>query len=263
MRAIVTLTTDFGYRDPWAGMMKGVMLSINADLVVVDLTHGVPPQDITSGALALADSVSFFPQGAIHVAVVDPGVGTARRPLAARIGAQYYVGPDNGLLTLWLERAEVEGLETQFVHLDRPQYWLPQVSHVFHGRDIFAPVAAHLAAGVPLEALGTPLTDVVRLDLPRPTRQGKTWRGQVIHIDHFGNLASNIREEHLQGETVVTVSLCGVNLSGMVRTFGERPPGELVALFGSTGNLIVSEVNGSAARRLDAPVGAALEVRIA
>ena len=218
---------------------------------------------MAEAALILLRSAPYFPPGTIHVAVVDPGVGTARRPLAARIGAQYYVGPDNGLLTLWLERAEAEGQETQFVHLDRPQYWLPQVSHVFHGRDIFAPVAAHLAAGVPLEALGTPLTDVVRLDLPRPTRQGKTWRGQVIHIDHFGNLASNIREEHLQGETVVTVSLCGVNLSGMVRTFGERPPGELVALFGSTGNLIVSEVNGSAARRLDAPVGAALEVRIA
>ncbi len=194
--------------------------------------------------------------------VVDPGVGTARRPLAAQLGGQFYVGPDNGTITLWLERLEMQGQQTAFYHLDCPEYWLPEVSHVFHGRDIFAPVAAHLASGILLKQLGSPVDQPVRLDLPRPQPTASGLRGEVIHIDHFGNLATNIRVEHLPPGKEVTVSLCGVIIPGMVDTFGERPPGALIALFGSTGNLIVSVVNGSAANQLRAQVGDIIDVNI-
>jgi S-adenosyl-L-methionine hydrolase (adenosine-forming) len=197
------------------------------------------------------------------VVVVDPGVGTTRRPMAAKIGTQYFVGPDNGIITLLLEHAEQQGWDCEFVHLDNPQFWLDKISYVFHGRDIFAPVAAHLARGVSLTALGTPFADPVREALPKPEQTQSGWRGEIIHIDHFGNLASNIRIEHLadalKQASKVSVSLAGVTINGMVNTFGERQPGDLVALFGSTGNLIVSVVNGSAAAKLGCQVGDEIE----
>jgi len=257
---IITLTTDFGLKDGNVGVMKGVIWSIALQAQIADLSHLIGPQNIPEAALILARSAPYFPDGTVHVVVVDPGVGTQRRPMAARLGGQYYVGPDNGTLTLWLERVENEALSVKFIHLDQPSYWLPSVSHVFHGRDIFAPVAAHLSAGVPLGALGTSFTDPVRLELPRPERTGSGWQGQVIHVDHFGNLSTNIRDEHLQAQQVATVRLGGVNIYGLVHTFGERPPGELVALFGSTGNLIISQVNGSAAAQLGVKVGDFVEV---
>ena len=203
--------------------------------------------------------------------VVDPGVGTSRRPLAARLGEQYFVGPDNGVVTQFLAWAERGGLVVAFVHLDRPQFWLPEVSDVFHGRDIFAPVAGRLAAGTDVATLGSPLPDPVRLVLPQPQHTPAGWQAEIIHIDHFGNLATNLRREHLAGapglslqgsEGRITVCLAGVTLEGLVRTFGDRPPGELVVLYGSTGNLIVCEVNGSAALRLGVQVGDPVEVLV-
>lgn len=259
---IVTLTTDFGLKDGNVGVMKGVILGIAPQAQIVDLSHLISPQNIAEAALILLRSAPYFPDGTIHVVVVDPGVGTTRRPLAAQVGNQYYVGPDNGSITLWLERAASLGLPQRFIHLDQPGYWLPEVSHVFHGRDIFATVAGHLAAGVPLAALGTPVEDPLRLALPQPQRIPGGWQAEVIHIDHFGNIASNLRSEHLAGQSVATVSLCGVNIHGMINTFGERPPGELVALFGSTGSLIVSVVNGNAAVQLNARIGDPVQVTI-
>ncbi len=141
------------------------------------------------------------------------------------------------------------------MHTDKPKYWLPEVSHVFHGRDIFAPVAAHLANGVPLQELGTPIDDPVLLSLPQPERTENGWRGELIHIDHFGNVSTNIRIEHLGKPAKLNTQLCETNIAGMVQTFGERPPGDLVALYGSTGNLIISVVNGNAAQRLGAKIG--------
>lgn len=257
---IITLMTDFGIKDGNVGVMKGVILGIAPQAQIVDISHLISPQNIGEAALILARSAPYFPSGTIHVAVIDPGVGTQRRPLAASLGEQFYVGPDNGTLTLLLEAAESKGETTSFVHLDRPQYWLPQVSHVFHGRDIFAPAAAHLAAGVPLQALGTPLDDPVRLFLPRPLRTKTGWRGEVIHIDHFGNISTNLRSEHLQDLSRASVHLRGTRVAQMVKTFGERPPGTLVALFGSTGSLIISVVNGSAAALLGVQIGDPVEV---
>ena len=262
--SLITLMTDFGLKDGNVGVMKGVILGIAPRAQIVDLSHFISPQNVREAALILSRSALYFPPETIHVVVVDPGVGTSRRPIAAQLGTQRFVGPDNGVITLLLEHAERLGWTVAFVHLDRPQFWLPEISHVFHGRDIFAPAAAHLANGAALSDLGTPVSDPLRLALPRPECTPTGWQGEIIHIDHFGNLASNILNEHLPGwldaAGKITVRLCGVEIRGLVKTFGERAQGELAALFGSTGNLIVSVVNGSAAEALGAKVGDRFEV---
>jgi len=258
--SFITLLTDFGIKDGNVGVMKGVIWNIAPHTQIADLSHTIEPQNVAEAALILNRSVPFFPAGTIHMVVVDPGVGTQRRPIAARLGAHFFVAPDNGVCTMVLERAQQEGGPVEIVHLNRPKYWLPQVSHVFHGRDIFAPVAAHLANGVPLVELGAHINDPVHLTLPRPHATSTGWEGEVIHIDHFGNIATNIRQENMGNPHDVVVRMGGAEIHGIVRTFGERPPGELVALYGSTGNLIVSVVNGSAAQRLGARVGDPIQV---
>jgi S-adenosyl-L-methionine hydrolase (adenosine-forming) len=258
----ISLMTDFGIKDGNVGVMKGVIWGICPSAQISDLSHMIAPQNIREAALILARSAPYFPPGSVHVIVVDPGVGTARRPIAARIGEQFFVCPDNGILTALLEKAETENQPVEIVHLTRPEYWLKKISHVFHGRDIFAPVAAHLASGIPLAQVGDPATDPVKLAIPRPEQTARGWKGEIIHIDHFGNLATNIREEHLREirpeRAIVTIGTA--RIEGMINTFGERPVGELVALLGSTGNLIISVVNGSAAARLEAKVGMEVEV---
>jgi len=261
--AIITLMTDFGIKDGNVGVMKGVIWGICPQAQISDLSHMIGAQNVREASLILARSAPYFPKGTIHVVVVDPGVGTARRPMAAQIGDWFYVGPDNGTLTLWLERAEKEGWPCAFVQLDRTEYWLPNVSYVFHGRDIFSPVAAHLASFVPLSNLGTQFTDPLRLQLPQPQRIENGWLGEVIHIDHFGNIASNIRVENLgdalRNKDRFMVRLNGIEIKGLVNTFGERAAGTVVALLGSTGNLIVSVVNGNAAVKLNVKIGDRIE----
>ena len=252
---VITLMTDFGIRDGNVGVMKGVIWEIAPGTSIADLSHNVTPQNVLEGAIILGRSAPYFPEGTIHVGVIDPGVGTHRRPIAARFGPQWFVGPDNGLCTVLLDWAEQNHYPIKIVHLDKPQYWLPKISKVFHGRDIFSPSAAHLAAGVPLEEMGAEIHDPIRLDLPKPKKVGSDWHGVIIHIDHFGNIATNIREEHLEDMGDVNVSLCGVKIEGLQQTFGDRDPGDLIALFGSTGNLIVSVVNGDAGTRLQAKRG--------
>lgn len=259
---VITLLTDFGLKDGNVGVMKGVIWSIAPWVDIADLSHQISPQNVPEAALILSRSAPYFPVGTVHVVVVDPGVGTARRPIAARLGEHYFVCPDNGVLTPLLERSEHDGLPAQLVHTNNSRYWLSEISHVFHGRDIFSPVGAHLASGVPLAELGTPIDDPVRLSLPQPQQTERGWRGELIHIDHFGNLSSNIRVEHLGTPEKVSIHVCGETITGMVNTFGERPPGALVALYGSTGSLIFSVVNGSAAQRLGAQIGDPVEVII-
>ena len=262
--AIISLMTDFGIKDGNVGVMKGVIWAISPEARISDLSHMIQPQNIREAALILARSVPYFPEKSVHLVVVDPGVGTARRPLAARIGTQYYVGPDNGTITMLLEKNEQAGGSAEFVHLNDPQYWLPEVSFVFHGRDIFAPVAAHLSIGVPLKSLGLPVDDPVRLELPRPEKTKQGWRGEAIHVDHFGNVASNIMQANLgdalKSKESIVVRVGGAQVKGLVNTFGEGAVGELVALMGSTGNLIVSVVNGSAVERLAVKPGDPFEV---
>ncbi len=264
---ILTLTTDFGMKDGNVGVMKGVIWGICPNAVIADLSHLISPQNIAEATLILYRSATYFPKDTVHVVVVDPGVGTTRRPLAARIGDWFYVGPDNGTITMLVQRARREGWLTEFFELNNPKYWLPSVSHVFHGRDVFAPSAAHLADGIPLEELGTRIEDPVLLDLPQPAREADGWRAEVIHIDHFGNIASNLRVEHLgsslEHKENFVVRLGMVEIRGLVDTFGQRPVGEVVALMGSTGNLIISVVNGSAVARLGSRIGDPIYVRTA
>lgn len=256
----ISLTTDFGIRDGNVGVMKGVIYRITPGVKIIDISHEIGPQNIFEAALILAGRAYYFPENTVHIVVVDPGVGTARRPIAAQIGPQRFVGPDNGVFTPLLMRAEQENWPVKIVHTDKPEYWLPEISNVFHGRDIFSPVGAHLAAGVPLEELGTPVNDPVRIRLPLPKRTAQGWVGEVIHIDHFGNVISNISLQDLAEMEDVNVTLCGATIEGLVRTFGERDPGTLVALFGSTGYLLVSVVNGSGAERLEPKIGDAVKV---
>ena len=259
----ITLMTDFGLKDGNVGVMKGVIWGICPEVRIADISHLIAAQNIPEAALILARSATYFPKGTIHVVVVDPGVGTQRRPMAAKIGDWFYVGPDNGTITMLMEQAVQEDWPHEFVVLDEPKYWLPKVSFVFHGRDVFSPAAAHLAAGIPLSSLGTKFTNPVLLSFPKPVRNEKGWRGEVIHVDHFGNVASNIRAENLgdalQTKERIIVRLREVEIRGLANTFGERPEGEIVALLGSTGNLIVSVVNGNASARLGVKVGDVLE----
>jgi S-adenosylmethionine hydrolase len=260
MSPIVTLTTDFGQSDYDAGVLSGVIWSIAPDVQIVDLSHEITRHNVLEASLLLDRCTPYFPRGTIHVGVVDPGVGTRRRPIAARLGDQLFVGPDNGLITLMQQRAISTGLPVEIVHLNRPGYWLAQVSYIFHGRDVFAAVGGHLAAGIPLQNLGDPLDDPVLLDLPEPVRTKDGWRGVVMQIDTFGNLSTNLCRTHLRDEVVLEVRLKKTRIQGLVKTFGEKKPGELGALFDSSGKLCVCVVNGSAAARLGSRVGDAVEV---
>jgi S-adenosylmethionine hydrolase len=252
---VITLTTDFGTKDGFVGVMKGVILGIAPEAKLVDISHEISPQNVREAAYTLARQVFYFPEGTIHVVVIDPGVGTDRRPIAAQIGDQYFVGPDNGVFSPLYEKAEEQGWPLKIVHTDNHKYWLDTISNVFHGRDIFSPVGAHLAAGVALEELGPEINDPVRFEVPKPQRTEKGWRGEVMHIDHFGNIASNIHRTHIGEAKVAKVKVNDVVLDGMVKTFGEAPVGELASLFSSINYVIVSEVNGNAAARLGTQVG--------
>ena len=255
---IITLLTDFGDKDGFTGMMKGVILSIAPDVHIVDLTHQVEPQAIRQGAFLLSQAVPFFPAGTIHLAVVDPGVGTDRRPMALRLGDQTFVGPDNGLFTLVIQNASAQGFPLQAVVLDRPEFWLPEVSNSFHGRDLFAPVAAHLAKGWRLSDVGSPLPEPVRLSFPLPQPVEDGWRGEIMTIDHFGNLITNLSPNHIPTGEGVCVTVGESVIRGIARTFGEHDPGELITMTDSSGYLSIAVVNGNAASRLNAHIGDAV-----
>jgi S-adenosylmethionine hydrolase len=260
MMSFITLLTDFGIRDGAVGLMKGVIWRIAPDAQIADLSHTIAPQNLQEASIVLRFAAPYFPEGTIHIVVVDPGVGTDRRSLAARFGPCFFVGPDNGVCTPLLERAEQAGEPVEIVSLDDPAYWLPTVSDVFHGRDVYSPVGAHLAAGVRLTQLGTPIDDPIRLTLAAPEPISNGIRGEIIFVDDFGNLQTNILRHHLAEWPRVKVRLGDTEIDGMVRTFGERPPGTLIALFGTEHDLYISVVNGNAQARLGGNVGDPVEV---
>ncbi len=235
MPPLVSLTTDFGGDSPYVAQMKGVLLRRLPDATLVDITHAVPSQDVMAAAISLADTLPWFPSQAVHIGVVDPGVGTDRRILAGRLRDGWFVGPDNGLFSL----SEIR----EAVSLQNPQYWQAKVSDTFHGRDIMAPVAAAIASGVPLQQLGPAVHDWAVLSLPEPRRQEEQLLGQVIHVDSFGNLITNLKETEITPDAHVTI---GGEAIPMVRCYGEASAGELVALIGSAGRLEIAVVNGSA-----------------
>ncbi|MCX7707763.1 MAG: SAM-dependent chlorinase/fluorinase [Anaerolineae bacterium] len=253
---IITLTTDFGLSDGYVGIMKGVILGIAADVQLVDISHDITPQDVRQGSFVLRNAVSYFPAGTVHLAVVDPGVGSSRRPLLVTTPRASFVGPDNGLFTFALEQPGAQAWV-----LDQPRYWLPAISRTFHGRDIFAPVVAHLARGVPPEELGSPVSDAVQLEPLLPERLGNHHIvGHVIHVDRFGNLITNVPASWLaDGDWACEIA--GRRIPRLSETYSAALPGELLALIGSSGMLEVAVRNGSAARLLEAGVGQAIHLR--
>lgn len=257
---VLSITTDFGLTNGFVGVMKGVIYAIAPDAKIVDISHLISAQNVLEGAYAMWRAVPFFPPGSVHVGVVDPGVGTQRRPIGARLGEQYFIAPDNGLLTPLILDAERDGLGMEFVHLDNPKFWLPKVSTTFHGRDIFAPTGAHLAAGVPLGELGTPILDPVRLELPRPEKAGTGWLAHVTIIDIFGNLTTDLPAEALAGRRDVLIRIHGHEITGIVSSYGHREAGDLVAVVDSEDYIEIAVVNGSAAKTLGARVGDLVEV---
>ena len=270
---IVVFTTDFGLSDAYAGVMKGVALGINPNLRLIDLTHQILPQNVAQGSFLLGINHLFFPDDAIHVAVVDPGVGTDRRPVLLTTPCGTFVSPDNGLLSGVVDRylesvPESTGpvalpSELSAVHLTNPAYWRHPVSHTFHGRDIFTPVAAHLSLGVAPRDMGEPIDHLYYLPLPQPVSQGDAITGQVIYQDVYGNLVTNIPADNLPDVELVDVRIKGRSIVGLSRTFNDsRHVGEdgLIALAGSHGYLEVALPNGSAADSLAGSEGETVTV---
>ncbi len=252
---VITLTTDFGTQDAYVGAMKGVILSITPDVHLVDVTHEIPPQDVWRGAYVMDTATRYFPPQSIHVGVVDPGVGTERYAIVVRTDRAYYVAPDNGLLTPVLQREHA----LEAVKLDNPTYWRHPVSRTFHGRDIFAPVAAYLARGVPLTALGSRIDPetLIRLSWPTPrVLEDGSIEGIVVHIDRFGNIVTNIPAHLLQsseGEWHFRVN--GRTLQGLKQAYGEVNVGQPLALIGSNDTVEFSLREGNAAQAWNVRVG--------
>ncbi len=259
----ITFTTDFGTKDGYDGVMKGVVHGIAPRAAIYDISHEISPQNIQEGGLILAQHAFYFPPGTVHIIVVDPGVGTERRAIAARVGDYFFVAPDNGVLSRVFARGEARGWGIEVVSADNPDYWLPEQSNTFHGRDIFSPVGAHLANGVPLEALGTPIDDPVRLLVPTARQEGDRIIGEVVHIDHFGNLATNIERGMLEGKREIKVEIAGKAIHGLAKSFDStgQDPDQLLALFDSSGALAISANQGSAAELLQCAVGEPVEVK--
>jgi S-adenosylmethionine hydrolase len=257
-RPVIALTTDFGQADGYVGIMKGVILGICPQAMLVDVCHEIRPQAMRQAAYVLESASPFFPLNTVHVVVVDPGVGTHRRPVAIRTDLATYVAPDNGVLSLILAR----GSACSAVHLTEPRYHLTPVSATFHGRDIFAPAAAHLACGVDLREMGDEikLSDLVALHDLEPVRQsGGSWLGEVIHVDRFGNLVTSFRGT--QTNLGCSIQIAGERIRGLSRTYADVGSGDLVAYVGSSGYLEIAVREGSAATKLGADVGDPVQVQ--
>ena len=264
----VVLTTDFGAASPYAGVLHGVVLRINPSATVVDLTHQIQPQNIRQASFILGINYRFFPEGSIHVAVVDPGVGTGRQPLMVVTPAGQFLAPDNGLLSYVLadhlkEPPRQPGLvpvpsDCAAYYLTNRLYWLNPVSLTFHGRDIFAPVAAHLSLGVSPDQLGQPAREMVWLPTSQPTRLGDNLSGEVLYTDHFGNLVTNIPAQELTNLGSLAVQIKGRRINHLSRTFHDREQehaGGLLALVGSHGYLEIAVADGSASMILGVNAG--------
>lgn len=258
MRNVITLTTDFGLQDYYVSAMKAVMLGIAPDARLVDISHEVPSQDIMAGSWILKNSAMLFPPNTVHLVVIDPGVGTERNPIAVQIEDQYFVGPDNGIFSLLTEERDY-----QAVRLSNKNYWRENPSNTFHGRDIFAPAAAHLSQGVALEKLGEPLEELVTYRWTVPIADKDGLEGMVIHIDKFGNLVTNITADLIEeviGDKSVKIYVGNTILDEVTTTFGAVTEGEPVAYIGSSGMLEVGINKGNAEKMLGVQKGAQISL---
>ena len=259
MRPVIALLTDFGLRDHYVGTMKGVALGICPDATFVDISHDIPAHDVLAGALELAAAYRYFPAGTVFLVVVDPGVGSSRRGVAVEAADYKFVAPDNGVLALVLE----ESPAGQIVELTESRYARPSISRTFEGRDRFAPAAAWLAAGVELTALGRPSGSLQPLDVPRAKVTGGEIEGQIVRVDRFGNLITNIDRksfEALSARDGFAIRIGAERFENVVSTYADVAPGALCALFGSTGHLEIAARGASAAAALAVGRGAAVHV---
>ena len=257
---LITLMTDFGYDDVFVGVMKGVVAGINPSARVVDVTHSITPFGVVEAAFRLAQAYPYFPKGTVHVVVVDPGVGSDRKIVAMRAGGHIFLAPDNGVLSLV---GEERGRDRR-VEVTERRFFLPEVSNTFHGRDIFAPVAAHIASGISLEEMGPPLYHLQSLEVPKPdvTSDG-SMEGEVLWADHFGNLITNIPAEMLRAAArgrEIVVEIASRKIVGLRRSYSEVGEGETLAMIGSFGMLEVAVCHGRAADKLSAPAGARVRI---
>jgi S-adenosyl-L-methionine hydrolase (adenosine-forming) len=259
MRPVIALLSDFGGTDHYAGTMKGVMLGICPDVTLVDITHDIPAHDVLEGALQLAAAHRYFPAGTIFLAIVDPGVGSARRGIAVEAGEYRFVAPDNGVLTEVLRATAPR----KVVELSERRYARPTVSRTFEGRDRFAPAAAWLAKGIALPALGRPAGDIVHLEIPQASIEGDTIQGTILRVDRFGNLVTNLErrevEKFAQGKGLA-IEAGAHPVPRLVATYADMPAGEVCALYGSTDHLELAENGASAATRLGLGRGAPVRV---
>jgi S-adenosyl-L-methionine hydrolase (adenosine-forming) len=258
---LITLTTDFGLESPYVAAMKGALLSVNHSVRLIDLSHQIPAQDIRFAAFFLAASVPYYPAGTLHVVVVDPGVGTDRAILYVEVAGQRLLTPDNGCLTRIFETM---GPPTTLIRVQEPHFWREVVSDTFNGRDIFAPVAGHLSLGVKPSKLGPIVKEWVTLEIPKPVTTSRGVQGEVLFVDHFGNLITNIPASSAQRRpNALTVGNRLLHRFAWVRTYGEAKIGQLALLVSSVGNLEVAVVQGDAAKRLGAGVGTPVDVGFA
>lgn len=266
VRPIITLTTDFGLSDHFVGVMKGVILGIQPAARVIDISHGIRPYDISDGAFTIAQAYSYFPKRTIHVVVVDPGVGSARRPLLAEMAGQYFIAPDNGVLSMVVAREEARGEPSIRVrHITAEKYFLKPLSRTFHGRDVFSPAAARLAAGVKPPRFGKLISDFIRAQFDKPTQIDKhTWVGTILKADHFGNLATNFHIDHFPSLRTHAFQLKAGSqgITRLALTFSECAPDELFVVVGSSGYLEVAASQAPAARMLGCGAGSPVELTI-
>ena len=248
---IITLTTDFGISDAYVGVMKGVILGVNPNVQVVDITHTVPPQDIYEAAFLIHTAYRYFPKGTIHIIVVDPGVGSSRRAIVCQTDRASFVCPDNGILTYLLQETKNEVEQSgNVVAIENRDYFLPEVSNTFHGRDIFAPVAAHLSLGVRLVDIGRPVRNLVRLPIPRLEASDDKLTGKIVKIDNFGNAITNISKRALAGDAAAyEIMVEGTRLTRINQAYAESEIGTPLAIIGSSGMLEIA-VNGGSAERI-------------
>jgi len=250
MKAI-TLTTDFGLADWFVGTMKGVILRVAPNAAIVDLTHGIAPGDIRAGAFALAAAYRYFPAGTIHVAVVDPGVGSERTGVVIETENQFFVGPDNGVFSFALRGERLRSIH----RLKNPKFQLTEVSRTFHGRDVFAPAAAHLSRGVPAGQFGPRVHDLVQLAWPEPVGTRSGLRGEVVHLDHFGNAITNLPASRVLASGAIKVTVAGKSVP-LRECYADVPRGKPVAVIGSSGLLEIAINGGNAAKALKLKPGA-------
>lgn len=255
--SLIVLLTDFGYQDEYVAMMKAVILNINYNARFIDLCHNIPAQNIHWAAILLGKCYYYFPKGTIFVSVVDPGVGSKRKIVLLKTRKYYFIAPDNGLLTMIMEKEKYKVRD-----ITNSKYTLKEISNTFHGRDIMAPVAGYLSKGIPFSKFGPILKKITTIKLPRPILKNNKIYGELIHIDKFGNLITNMERENLAGKAFKSLIISNKKIDKISNSYDENPKGKLLAIWGSKGFLEISVNQGSAQKLLNAKVGDQIQVDI-